>query len=148
MSYGSDQGMVDFLAETGRELPSGVSVSAARYWGSLYCDQFEDLYRGVALQSGASFPRDVFNPIPSGVEIATYEAGFAWADGVPLFGAGGSAASQVIKEKVDVLEQQFAAPQDGVGWWDSNRYFYPAAYALLLPFMFRKGRFFPSAMVV
>lgn len=148
MSYGSDQGMLDFLAETGRVLPSGASVSVARYWGSLYCDQFEHMYRGTALQDGASFPRDLWPVVPQAVERAAYEAGYAWADGVAIFGGGGTAGGQITKEKLDVIEVTYAAPQDGSGYWENNVFILPAAYALLLPFMFRKGRFFPSAMVV
>lgn len=148
MAYGSDQGLSDFLLLTGRSLPAGAVPSVVRYWGSLYVDQFEQMYRGLALQGDASFPRDIFNPIPRNVELAAYEAGLAWSEGVAVFGGGGTAGGQVVKERLDVIEQQYAAPQDGTGYWENNMFILPAAYALLLPFMFRKGRFFPSAMVV
>lgn len=148
MAYGTNAGLQDYLAASGRTLPSGADADVVRFWGSLYVDSFEDLYRGVALQGGASFPRDLWPAVPQAVEWAAYEAGFAWADGVAIFGSGGAAGGQVVKEKIDVIEVQYAAPQDGTGYWENNRFILPAAYALLLPFMFRKGRFFPSAVVV
>lgn len=148
MAYGTNAGLNAYLAASGRTLPSGADPDVVRFWGSLYVDSFEDLYRGTALQDGASFPRDLWPVVPQAVEWAAYEAGFAWADGVAIFGGGGTAGGQVVKERVDTLEVQYAAPQDGTGYWDNNRFILPAAYALLLPFMFRNGRFFPSAMVV
>ena len=148
MAYGSNTELAAYLAASGRTLPVGADPDVVRFWGSAYVNSFEDLYRGVALQTDASFPRDLWPVVPQAVEWAAYEAGFAWADGVAIFGGGGSAGGQVIKERVDTLEVQYAAPQDGTGYWENNRFILPAAYALLLPFMFRKGRFFPSAMVV
>lgn len=148
MAYGSNEGLTAYLAASGRTLPAGADADVVRFWGSLYVDSFEDLYRGTALQDGASFPRDMWPTVPQAVEWAAYEAAFAYASGVAIFGGGGTAGGQVVKEKLDVIEVTYAAPQDGTGYWESNRFILPAAYALLLPFMFRKGRFFPSAMVV
>lgn len=147
-SYGTNQGLLDYLSASGRSLPVGADADVVRFWGSLYVDQFEQDYRGSALQTDASFPRDLWPVVPVNVEYATYEAGFAWASGVPIFGGGGTAGGQVTKEKVDVLEVQYAAPQEGWGYWETNRFILPAAYALLLPFMKRKGGFFPTALVV
>lgn len=147
-SYGSNQGLTDYIAATGRTLPVGASPDVVRLWGSMYVNQFEPCYRGSALQTDASFPRDLWPVVPVNVEYATYEAALAWAEGVAIFGGGGTAGGQVVKEKLDVLEVQYASPQDGDGYWESNRFILPAAYALLLPFMNRKGGFFPSALVV
>ena len=148
MAYGSNTELAAYLAATGRTLPVGADPDVVRLIGSQYVNSFEDLYRGTALQTDASFPRDLWPVVPVAVEHATYEAAFAYASGVAIFGGGGSAGGQVVKERVDTLEAQYAAPQDGTGYWENSRFILPAAYALLLPFMFRKGRFFPSAMVV
>lgn len=148
MAYGSNTELAAYLAATGRTLPVGADPDVVRLIGSQYVNSFDDLYRGTALQTDASFPRDLWPVVPVAVEHATYEAAFAYASGVAIFGGGGSAGGQVVKERVDTLEAQYAAPQDGTGYWENSRFILPAAYALLLPFMFRKGRFFPSAMVV
>lgn len=148
MAYGTDQGLTDYLALSGRTLPGTTTAAIARFWGSLYVDQFEQNYRGAALQFDASFPRDLFDPVPVNVEYATYEAGYAWASGIVIFGGGGTAGGQVTSESVDTLKVTYAAPQDGWGYWESNMFILPAAYALLLPFMKRKGGFYPSALVV
>lgn len=148
MAYGTNGGLSSYLTTTGRVLPLGADADVVRFWGSLYVDSFEPRYRGSALQDDASFPRDLWSTVPVNVEHAAYEAAFAYASGVVLFGPGGTAGGQVIREKLDVLEVQYAAPQDGWGYWESNQFILPAAYALLIPFMKSKGNFFPSAMVV
>lgn len=136
MSYGSDAEMIAYLAQSGREVPSGMTVAVARYWGSKYVDLWESRYMGVAVSLPESFPRDIYDPVPVSVEYAAYEAGFAYASGVDLFGTGGTVGGQVTREKVDVLEVSYAAPTGGAaGYWDDNRYILPLAYALLLPFM-------------
>lgn len=148
MPYGSNSGLSAYLSASGRTLPVGANPDVVRWWGSRYVDQFEQDYRGSALQTDTSFPRNLWPTVPVNVEYAAYESGFAWANGVEIFGGGGTAGGQVVREKLDVLEVQYAAPQEGLGYWDANRYILPAAYALLLPFMNRKGGFFPSALVV
>lgn len=148
MAYGSDQGLTDYLAQSGRVLPAGMTPAVARYWGSQYVNLWEDRYKGVAIALPDSFPRDLYDPVPVAVEYATYEAAFAHASGVDLFGTGGTAGGQVIREKIDVLEVQYAEPQAGFGgYWDNNRFILPLAYALLLPFM-RKAGGIPAAFVV
>jgi len=149
MAYGTDQGLTDYLALTGRVLPGATTAAIARVYGSMYVDGFEQDYRGAALTTDASFPRDLWPVVPTRVEHAAYEAGYAWATGAWDGGAsGGTYGGQVVREKVDVLEVQYAAPQDGTGWWDNNRYIIPLAYTLLLQFLKRKGGFYPAALVV
>lgn len=131
--YGTNQGLIDYLALTGRELPDGANPDALRHWGTVYVDSFEDLYCGVALSPDNSFPRDLWPVVPERVERAAYEAALAYAEGVPIFGGGGTAGGQIIKERVDVLEVQYAAPQGD--WWLANRFIWPLAYSLLLPFL-------------
>lgn len=134
MAYGSDADLIAYLALTGRSLPTGYVPAQVREMGSLWVDGFEDLFCGVALSADASFPRDLYDPVPARVEHAAYEAGYAWATGAAIFGAGGTAGGQVIKERVDVIEVGYAAP-DGASWWANNRYIVPMAYAHLLPFI-------------
>lgn len=134
MPYGSDLGLTEYLALTGRTLPVGAVPAQVRYAGSEWIDSLEDLYCGVAKSPDASFPRDVADPVPLRVEQAAYEAGYAWVTGTDIFGAGGTAGGQVTKEKVDVLEVQYAEPQSG-DWFTNNRYIVPRAWAKLLPYL-------------
>lgn len=131
-SYGSDAGLIAYLDATGRELPVDAEPAIVRHYGTLYVDSFEDMYRGTRLAEENSFPRDLWPVVPTNVEHAAYEAGYAYATGVPIFGGGGTSGGQVIREKVDVLEVQYAEPTGD--WWEFNRYILPLAYALLLPF--------------
>lgn len=146
MSYGTDAGLISYLALTGRVLPITTTEAIAREYGSLYVDQFDMEYRGYPTTYGGSFPRDIWTTVPERVEFAAYEAGYAWASGVAIFATGGNAGGQVIREKVDVLEVQYAAPEGG--YWEANRFILPSAYALLLMFFKRNGNFFPAALVV
>lgn len=148
MAYGSDAGLIAYLAQSGRVLPVGMTPEVARYWGSQYVNLWEDRYKGVALVLPDSFPRDIYDPVPVAVEYASYEAAFAYASGTDLFGTGGTSGGQVTEERVDVISVKYAAPEAGsAGYWDNNRFILPLAYALLLPFM-RKGAFTPSAFIV
>ena len=133
MAYGTDQGLTDYLALTGRALPAGAAPAQVRAIGSEWVDSLEDLYCGVAITFDASFPRDIVDPIPARVEQAAYEAGFASASGTDIFGTGGTSGGQVTKEKVDVLEVQYAEPKSG-DWYSNNRYIVPRAWAKLIPF--------------
>jgi len=147
-SYGSDAGLTAYLNATGRVLPVGYTEAVARSYGSLYVDSFEDMYRGWAVTTENSFPRDLWPTVPINVEHASYEAAFAYASGVAIFGGGGTAGGQVVEERVDVLSIKYAAPQDGWGYWESNRFILPLAYALLMPFFKRKDCWGASAFVV
>lgn len=135
MAYGSVSEMVSYLARTGRALPDDAILEQALEYGSDYVDQFEDIFCGKALSYNASFPRDRYVEVPRKVEQAAYEAAYAFATGVPIFGDGGMSSGQVTKEKVDVLELTYASPQDGSDWWVNNRYILPQAYSKLLPFI-------------
>ena len=136
MAYGSDADLQSYLSLTGRVLPPDMTPAVARQWGSSYVNLFEDKYKGVATAPPDSFPRNLWPVVPMAVEHAAYEAAFAYASGVDLFGTGGTAGGQVIREKVDVLEVQYAAPEGGsAGYWDNSRFILPLAYALLKPFM-------------
>lgn len=132
-SYGSDADLIAYLAETGRALPVDAVPAQVRAMGTMWVDSLEDLYCGTALSFDNSFPRDMYDPTPTRVEEAAYEAGLAWADGDPIFGGGGTAGGQVVEERVDVLSIKYATPTGS--WWDSNRYFIPLAYSKLLPFL-------------
>lgn len=150
MPYGSDAGLISYLAQSGRVLPAGMTPEVARYWGSQYVNLWEDRYKGVALSLPDSFPRDIYDPVPVAVEYASYEAAFAYASGTDLFGSGGTSGGQVTEERVDVISVKYAAPEASAGlsgYWDNNRFILPLAYAFLLPFM-RKAGGIPSAFVV
>ena len=132
--YGNDQGLIDYLAETGRTLAEGAVPSVLRHYGSLYVDQFEPDFCGAALSFDNSFPRDIYDPTPQRVINASYEAAYAYSTGVPIFGDGGSQAGTVKKETVDVLSVEYFGASEA-GFWRDNMYILPLAYALLLPFL-------------
>lgn len=148
LAYGTNTGLISYLTASGRTLPVGADPDVVRFWGGMYVDQFYQMYRGAALQDDASFPRDLWPVVPVSVENAAYEAGFAWASGAVLFGGGGTAGGQVTSEQVDSLKVTYAAPQDGWGYWESNMFILPAAYAMLLPFFRRNGGGNYAAFVV
>lgn len=133
MAYGDDQGLIEYLSRTGRSLPSGADPAVLREIGSDYVDSFEDLFCGNAETVDASFPRDIYPEVPKRVEQAAYEAGYAYATGVPIFGEGGTSGGQVIREKVDVLEVSYSDFK--ADWWTANRFILPLAYTKLLPFI-------------
>lgn len=136
-SYGSDNGLIAYLAETGRALPAASVAAQLRAAGTSYVDSFEDMFASTALTETNSFPRIAWPTVPVRIEYATYEAAWAVSQGVDLFGAGGTAGGQVVRERVDVLEVQYADPAKG-SYWENNRFILPRAYAYLVPF-FRKG---------
>lgn len=149
MPYGTDQGLIDYLAQSGRVLPAGMTPAVARYWGSAYVDMFERKYKGTAITLPDSFPRDIYNPTPVAIEYAAYEAGLAYAEGVDIFGGGGTSSGQVVRRKVDVLEIQYAeSKSEGLqGYYEDNLFILPLAYRYLVPYMKVAG-FFPAAIVV
>ena len=138
-SYGSDEDMLQYLASTGRTLPVGIVPAVVRAEGTLWVDQFERRYRSMALTDENSFPREAWPVVPQRVEWAAYEAAWAVATGVAIWADGGTAGSQVIEERVDVLSVKYAGPQDGMSHWESLQFILPRAYALLTPFLRRTG---------
>ncbi len=136
-SYGTDEGLIAYLAETGRALPADSVAAQFRAAGTAYVDSFEDMFASTSVSATNSFPRVAWPDVPVRIEYATYEAAWAVSQGVDLFGAGGTAGGQVVREKVDVLEVQYADPGQG-SYWENNRFILPRAYAYLVPF-FGKG---------
>lgn len=149
MSYGSDQSLIDYLAETGRTLPVGVNPSFVLADGSAWVDMFERKFKGAAVSYPPSFPRDIYNPTPTAIEYAAYEAAYAAATGTDIFGGGGSASGKVVREKVDTLEVQYAeSKSEGInGYFEDNIWIIPRAYRYLIPYL-KVGNSFPSAFVV
>lgn len=149
MAYGTDQGLIDYLAETGRTLPVGVNPAFVRADGSAWVDMFERKFKGVAVSYPPSFPRDIYNPVPQAIEYAAYEAAYASATGTDIFGAGGSSSGSVTKRKVDVLEITYAeSKSEGInGYFEDNIWIIPRAYRHLLPYL-KVGNFFPAGFVV
>ena len=146
-SYGTDQGLIDYLDASGRQLPSGVLPAYARSNGTIYVDQFEPKFRSTAISDENSFPRIAWPAVPVRVEYAAYEAGWAYATGIDIFGTGGAASNMVTEERVDVLSVKYAGPQDGMTYWESMQFILPRAYALLVPYL-RRNDTTASAFVV
>lgn len=139
-SYGSDADLIAYLASTGRTLPAGIVPAVVRADGTLWVDQWENRFRSVALTEGNSFPREAWPVVPQRVEWASYEAAYAVATGVNIWGDTVNAgAGNVTMEKVDVLAVQYQGVQSADAWsfYDAARLMLPRAYALLTPFLRR-----------
>lgn len=139
-SYGTDTGLIDYLASTGRALPVGANAAALRAEGTLWVDQWEPWYKSVALTDLNSFPREAWPVVPERVEYAAYEAAYASASGVDIWGAASSAgAGNVTMEKVDVLQIQYEGVKadSAQSFYDNARVMIPRAYALLQPYFKR-----------
>lgn len=147
MAYGSDLMMASYLLKTGRSVPNGYDISAVREMGALWVNSFT--YRGEKVSSSQEdqFPRNrsnpVANPTPREVEYASYEAGYAYASGVDIWGGAGSQLDVVVREKVDVLEVQRAEPKftNFAEFADAMRVLIPMAYRYLEPWLRRREGF-------
>ena len=149
-SYGSDADFISYLASTGRTLPVGSMPAVVRAEGTLWADQWENRFRSVALTEENSFPREAWPVVPQRVEWAAYEAAWAVATGVNIWGDPVNAgAGNVTMEKVDVLAIQYQGVQSTDAWsfYDAARLMLPRAYALLTPFLKRNDTY-ASAFVV
>ena len=112
MTYGTTQGLQGYADATGRTIPAGASLDAALYNASLYIDgTYWDDFCGEPATDDAAFPRKGQSDVPQRVINATYEAALAWIANPTSLSASGSAGGQVVKEKVDVIEVAYAAPQ-------------------------------------
>lgn len=149
-SYGSDEGLIAYLAATGRTLPVGAVPAALRADGTLWVDQWENRFRSVALSDENSFPREEWPVVPLRVEQASYEAAWLVSQGVDIFGGPVNAgAGNVTMEKVDSLQVQYQGVQSGDAWsfYDAARLMLPRAYALLVPYL-RRNETYAAAVVV
>lgn len=114
MPYGTVAGLEAYAALTGREIPTGANLTAALYIASQYIDgTYWDDFCGEAASPDAAFPRKDSTDIPERVINATYEAALAWLADPNSLSFSGSTGGQVVKEKVDVIEVQYAAPVAG-----------------------------------
>lgn len=114
MPYGTTQGLEDYATLTGRVIPSDANLDAALYNASLYIDgTYWDDFCGEAATDDAAFPRKGSTTVPQRVIDATYEAALMWIADPASLSFSGSQGGQVVKEKVDVIEVQYAAPQVG-----------------------------------
>lgn len=122
VSYGTDQGLTDWLAAQGHELPATAPAPAVlRARGSAYVDGYETYWTGhrsggvmqelawpragATLNCTVPVPDDV---IPPAVVTATYRA--AWLEASSpgiLAGTTASPGERVKRQKVDTLEREF-----------------------------------------
>lgn len=114
MTYGTTQELQDYATATGRTIPVDANLDAALYVASMYIDgTYWDDFCGEPATDAAAFPRKGQTDVPQRVINATYEAALMWLNDPASLSFSGSAGGQVVKEKVDVIEVQYAAPQDG-----------------------------------
>lgn len=131
MAYGSDAGLVSYCTARGYDI-SALATEAARDGARARASTFVDglgymgggygvriaLWPGKPLVAGqvAEWPRtgardaygqDVPETVPERIENATYEASYQIAQGVDL-NLVRNPMQTVLREKVDVIEQQFA----------------------------------------
>lgn len=112
MTYGTTQGLEDYATATGRTIPVGANLDAALYVASMYIDgTYWNDFCGEPATDDAAFPRKGQTDVPQRVINATYEAALMWLNDPASLSFSGSAGGQVVKEKVDVIEVQYAAPQ-------------------------------------
>lgn len=109
--YGTPEGLEQYAEDTGRTIPAGANLDAALYNASLYIDGlYWDDFCGEPASMDAAFPRAGSSTVPTRVINATYEAALLWLADTGSLSVGGSAGGQVVREKVDVIEVQYAAP--------------------------------------
>lgn len=114
MSYGTVAGLQAYADLTGRDIPSGANLDAALYHASMYIDgTYWNDFCGEAATDDAAFPREGSTTVPERVVNATYEAALLWLSDSSSLSFGGSQGGQVVREKVDVIEVQYAAPEAG-----------------------------------
>lgn len=114
MPYGTVAGLEAYAVMTGRVIPPDANLTAALYHASMYIDgTYWDDFCGVPATDDAAFPRKGSTTVPERVINATYEAALMWIADNDSLSFSGSQGGQVIREKVDVIEVQYAAPQDG-----------------------------------
>ena len=149
-AYGDDAAFVAYLAATGRTLPAPAVPAQLRASGTLWVDQWEQMFKGAAVSDENSFPRDLWATVPVRVEHAAYEAGYSVSQGVDIWGSASSAGGMVTREQVDTLSVSYATPDvtTAKDVWDAMRIMIPQAYALLQPYFRRGGLIGGGAFVV
>lgn len=111
MPYGTVVGLEQYAIDTGRTLPPDANLTAALYNASLYIDGvYWDDFCGEAATDDAAFPRKGSTEVPQRVINAAYEAAIQWILDPASLSGSGTAGGQVIREKVDVIEVQYASP--------------------------------------
>lgn len=134
--YGTVQGLEDYAALTGRTLPVGANLDAALYMATMYIDgAYWNDFCGTAAGEDNAFPRKGQTVVPSRVVNATYEAAIQYLSDQSSLSVGGSQSSAVIKEKVDVIEVQYAAPTDGSDFLENGMPRYSLVENLLKPYL-------------
>lgn len=121
--YGTDQGFEDWLTMNGHVLPESAPAPAilrqrgSQYIDGLYGSRFSGQPTGGFAQDrawpradasahGQSIPADV---IPIAVEQAAYVAALQEAISLGSLSVAASASGAIKREKVDVLEVEYAA---------------------------------------
>ena len=114
MPYGTVEGLEAYALLTGRTIPADANLAAALYNASLYIDgTYWDDFCGEPASDDAAFPRKGSTTVPQRVINAAYEAALMWIADAASLSFSGSQGGQVVKEKVDVIEVQYAVPQEG-----------------------------------
>lgn len=151
MPYGTDQGLINYLAQDGRALPVSSVASHARYAGSRYIDgTYEARFMGVAVSDAASFPRDRWVIVPERVEYASYEAAYIWASNAAALSVSGVSSIGVVKrERVEgAVEVEYATTASDKGAVADAVPLFTVIEGLLTPYINKVGGYHPTALVV
>lgn len=128
-AYGTDEGMIDWLAAQGLELPAGADPTVLRQVGSNYVDaaygaklscssrtggwdQELEWPRTGHYINGQEVPADL---IPPAWVNAAYRAAYLTALTPGWATTGIDSTRQTRREKVDVIEREFFAPAEAAG---------------------------------
>lgn len=124
--YGSEAGLTSYAASVGMEVPAGSLLSAltrASMWlDGRYGLQFPGVRSGGYAQAlawprtGATTSEGLEVPagvVPAGIEFATYEAALRHLATPGSLAPDFMPNSQIVKEKVDTIEIQYADTSKG-----------------------------------
>lgn len=150
MPYGNTTTLTTYLAQTGRTLTG--NADHALQAGSDYINgaAYYDRYLSTPLTYDAAFPRVGYDPTPTRVEYAAYEAAYIW--GLDNGGLSVTASNNgvVKREKVEgaVEVEYFENMKNDKGAVVGAMPYYSAIEDRLRPFLRRVGAYEGAMFVV
>lgn len=150
MPYGNTADLAAYLALTGRTLTG--DADHALQAGSDYIDgaAYYDRYLSTPLTYNAAFPRVAYDPVPTRVEQAAYEAAYIWGLDPQGLSVAASNSGIVKREKVEgaVEVEYFENMTNTQGAVVGSMPYYSAIENKLRPFLKRVGAYEGAMFVV